>query len=148
MKVADLMSTDLITVERDTDLGVALALMVEFDVHHLPVVEGTHFVGIISDRDLRLAMESPFRDYGDDTERAADALEAIVVDEVMSTSLVVIGPDDSVGEAARRLVSHRVSLLPVVEMDEDGDAVLIGVLSITDLLRYLADLEGEREAEG
>lgn len=148
MKVADLMSTELITIEPHQDLGIALALMYEFDVRRLPVVdiEGGHLLGIVSDRDVRLAIDSPFLQK--DNVQAATDLESILVGEVMSTDLIVIGPNATVGDAARRMLSHRVSGLPVVQLDDRGDAALLGLITTSDLLRYLADLEGDRPAEG
>ncbi|MDQ4078972.1 MAG: CBS domain-containing protein [Chloroflexota bacterium] len=148
MKVRDLMSTDLITVEPHQDLGVALALMYEFDIRRLPVVdlEANKLIGIISDRDVRLAIDSPF--LHEDDEEAITDLESILVGEIMSTDLVVIGPNASIGDAARRMLSHKVGGLPVVELDGDGNASLVGMITTSDLLRYLADLEGDRAAEG
>lgn len=147
-KVSDLMSSDLITVEPHQDLGIALGLMYEFDVRRLPVVDLAQgkLVGILSDRDVRLAIDSPF--LGKDDEEAIEDLESILVAELMSTDLVVIGPDATVGDAARRMLAHKISGLPVVEMSAEGTALLAGIITTSDLLRYLADLEGERLAEG
>ena len=148
MKVRDLMSTALITVEPSQDLGVALALMHEFGVRRMPVVdpETGALIGIVSDRDIRLAIDSPYL-HPDDQHVEAD-LESLLVGEVMTTHLVIIGPNASVGDAAREMVAHKVGGLPVIELDSSGSTALVGVLTATDLLRYLADLEGERAAEG
>ncbi|MBA3534401.1 MAG: CBS domain-containing protein [Ardenticatenales bacterium] len=148
MNVGDLMSTQLITIEPEQDLGVVLALMHEFDIHSLPVVERAtgRLVGIISARDVRLAIDSPFS--SPDDEQAANHLESVYVGEVMSTSLVVIGPGATVGDAARRMLSHKVNGLPVVQMDNIGNTRLIGLITTSDLLRYLADLEGDKPVEG
>jgi CBS domain-containing protein len=145
MRVGDLMATELITVEPHHDLGIALALMYEFDIRRLPVVdtETGMLVGIISDRDVRLAISSPFLGQGD--QQAVDELESILVGDVMSTDLVVIGPHASVADAARRMLSHKVSGLPVVELDAGGTARVVGIITSTDLLRHLASLNPDRE---
>lgn len=148
MKVADLMSTDLITVEPRQDLGIALALMYEFDVRSLPVVEldTGDLVGIVSLADVRLAMDSPFLEA--EEEQVISDLESILVGEVMSTDLVVVGPTATIGDAARQMLSHKVNGLPVVEAGREGYTLLVGMITTSDLLRYLAGLEGERKAEG
>lgn len=148
MKVADLMSTDLISVEPHQDIGIALALMYEFDVRRLPVIdaEAGKLLGIISDRDVRLAIDSPY--LHSDDQAALSQLQAVLVGEVMSTDLVVIGPNASIGDAARRMLAHKINGMPVVRLSEQGDAQLVGMITTSDLLRYLADAEGEMKAEG
>jgi CBS domain-containing protein len=145
MRVRDLMATELITVEPHHDLGIALALMYEFDIRRLPVVDtdSRMLVGIISDRDLRLAISSPF--LGQDDQQAVDELESILAGDIMSTDLVVIGPHASVADAARRMLSHKVSGLPVVELDDGGTAGVVGIITSSDLLRHLANLDPDRE---
>ncbi len=148
MKVADLMSSDVITVEPNQDLGIALALMVEFGIRRLPVIdlESGQLVGIVCARDVRGAMQSPF--LPTDVEAAVATLELIRVREIMTTDLVVIGPTATVGEAARQMMAHGVGGLPVVAVDGGGMATLIGMITVTDLLRLVVDLEGSRAAEG
>lgn len=148
MKVADLMSTDLITVEPRQDLGIALALMYEFDVRSLPVVEldTGNLVGIVALADVRLAIDSPFLEV--DEQQVISDLESILVAEAMSTDLVVVGPNATIAEAARRMLSHKVNGLPVVQLGSEGNAFLVGMITTSDLLRHLVELEGERKAEG
>ena len=50
--VKDLMRTDVITVGPQTTLKEAAKLMATKWIRHLPVVEGSHVVGILSQRDL------------------------------------------------------------------------------------------------
>ena len=55
--VADLMSTDLITVGLDTPLAEAIEQMVDVGINSLPVVEGTRLVGILTSTDVFLSLE-------------------------------------------------------------------------------------------
>lgn len=141
MTVRDLMTTNVLTVSPEDDLGVALALMYEFDIRRLPVmdVEQGQLVGIISDRDLRLAVGSPF--LTSDEHLTHQAIKSIKVEDIMSTGLIVIGPQATLAEAARRMLSHKVNGLPVVEVDDDGDAILVGIITSSDLLRHIAEQE-------
>lgn len=50
----------VVSIAPDATLDKALQLMVQSGVHHLPVVEKEELRGIITDRDLRLAAESPW----------------------------------------------------------------------------------------
>jgi len=50
--VSEVMSKDLITVEPGTSLREAARIMTEKWIRHLPVLEGGHLVGVVSQRDL------------------------------------------------------------------------------------------------
>lgn len=51
-QVKDIMTEELITVHLDTPLEKCMALMTEYHVRHLPVVDEGHLVGIISIGDV------------------------------------------------------------------------------------------------
>lgn len=55
--VADLMSTDLITVDPNSLLAEAIELMVNAGINSLPVVEGRETVGILTSTDIFLTLE-------------------------------------------------------------------------------------------
>lgn len=56
--------------------------------------------------------------------------------EIMSTPVVCVAPDDAVKAAARTMVLHRVSGLPVI----DAEQKLVGIISESDLM-HRAELE-------
>lgn len=62
MRVSDIMSPDVIFVRPETDVGVCMALMTRLRLRHLPVLENTHLVGLISSGDIikHLARESEY----------------------------------------------------------------------------------------
>jgi CBS domain-containing protein len=57
IKVKDIMSKPLVTVEPDDDILVAVRKMRKSNIHRLPVISGEKLVGIISLRDI--AVTSP-----------------------------------------------------------------------------------------
>jgi|APFre7841882630_1041343.scaffolds.fasta_scaffold35927_3 CBS domain-containing membrane protein len=59
-KVREIMATEVDTVEPDEDLRVAADMLIENKIGCLPVVEGTHLVGILTESDfVRLFTRSP-----------------------------------------------------------------------------------------
>jgi CBS domain-containing protein len=50
--VADIMTRDVITVAPNTDTRACMALMSQNKIRHLPLVEGSKVIGMISIRDL------------------------------------------------------------------------------------------------
>ena len=145
--VRDIMSHDLITVLPSDDLVYALQLLSDHGIHRLPVVrpiEGrgeVELVGMVSDRDLRLAANSPY--IWGTSEEVIDALHQLRVADVMTTELQEIFPNATVTTAAEAMLDSHVGGLPVVEQEE-GRRFLTGIVTRTDLLGYLI----EQEARG
>lgn len=51
-RVAEIMTAELVVVGRDTDLEQCMAIMTERRIRHLPVIDGTRLVGVISVGDV------------------------------------------------------------------------------------------------
>ena len=134
MKVADLMSRKLITVAPDDTVEVAVQLLRRRGVRHLLVMKKNKLVGILSDRDLKRAM-----DPGRTKKKLLGIgglyflLEPILIREIMTRDVVTVGPDLSAQDAARIMVAERFGALPV---EEKGKTV--GIVTETDLLRCFA----------
>jgi CBS domain-containing protein len=65
--VAEVASTDLVTVRPDQDLGEGLSLMAEHQVRRLPVVEEGRLVGIVAQADV--AREGDEKQVGETLEQ-------------------------------------------------------------------------------
>ena len=59
-------------------------------------------------------------------------LGAMRVSDVMVTDVVTVHPDQSLGEAARLMMTRRVGSLPVIE-----EGRLVGIITETDMLRTI-----------
>lgn len=128
------MSTDLVTVSPDDTLAEALLRMRRNNMRRLLVTDETGLVGIVTDRDLRLAADSPFLD-----ETPAEAfrkLEHHRVEEIMTTSLTIIEPEAPIVEAAKLMRVAHVGGLPVVDENDQ----LVGIITRTDLVDHLIRL--------
>lgn len=101
-------------------------------VNQLPVVVDRRVVGIVTDRDLRDAYPSVFdpepRRGRRGVEPTVDPAH-IAVENVMTPNVVVLGPKDSVVEAARRMRRERIGAIPVV-----ADGHLVGIIARSDIL--------------
>jgi acetoin utilization protein AcuB len=135
MLVRDRMSRDPVTVTPDDTLARALQLTRAHRVRHLPVVGRDHrLAGILSDRDIRLAMPSPLT--VEDAERA-DFLERTPIAAVMTREVVSISPIEPIEEAARLMFGNRIGALPVVV-----DGRLVGLVTDTDILYAFVQVLG------
>jgi CBS-domain-containing membrane protein len=131
MNVRDLMEKDVTTLKASDDLGLAEDIMELGRIRHLPVLSKEKLVGIVSQRDLLRAAVSSVLGMHRSTERGW--LQKIPVRDVMSKKVVTIVPGASVREATELMRKKRIGCLPVVENER-----LVGLLSETDCLRYLA----------
>ncbi len=100
-------------------------------VRHVPVTRNRKVVGILSDRDiLKLAKEDP-----DGRLKVPSRL----VGEVMTKDVFTCHTRSSIGEVAKIFIDKKIDSLPVVH--EGGE--LVGIITTTDLLRLLCEMEGE-----
>jgi acetoin utilization protein AcuB len=145
MKVSELMTRKLITVGPDDSVEAAVQLLRLRGVRHLLVMKGDRLVGILSDRDLKRAIEPGKRKHKKLMNLGGlfFLLEPLLVREIMTPDPVTVGPGLSAQEAAALMVSERFGALPV---EEGGRTV--GIVTETDLLRYFAKTGGERPPEG
>ncbi|MBZ5568687.1 MAG: CBS domain-containing protein [Acidobacteriia bacterium] len=134
MKIRELMTRDPACCIPSDSAHRAGTLMRRFDVGALPVVDDEshrQLLGIMTDRDLCLFVVAPNR------------LPAVVtVEECMMRNPVCCGPDDEVARALELMRTHHVRRLPVV----NAHGFLVGMVSLTDLVRYHAVTEAELEA--
>jgi len=107
---------DPITIMRDRTVGDALALMSEYKIGGIPVVDKKgYLVGIVTNRDLRFEM-----DYSRS------------IEEVMtSDNLVTTNQTTDLEKAVDILQRHKIEKLPVV----DKDNKLIGLVTYKDITK-------------
>lgn len=131
--VADIMTSNPVTVAPRNAIRTAVSLMREGGFRRLPVVDRGRLVGIITDRDLRRAANSPFvvREQWYDN----FILDHIEVGSCMTPNPITIEPGATIAEAARMMRNHKIGGLPVV-----ADGHLAGIITNTDLLDFLIEL--------
>jgi len=133
LTIADLMTLEPKTVSPDTPLREVIQIMKIEGFRQLPVLDDNgRLVGIISDRDIRLAMNSPFVLH----ERWQDEalLDTATVESCMTLNPLAITPDTPAFQAAKMLATYKFGALPVVENGE-----LVGIVTVTDFLDWFAD---------
>lgn len=129
MRVADLMHTNLRTVDPEATIAEAVTILADGHVSGLPVVDGRRRVlGVISASDVVMAIAEAASPR--DRERL---FEGTRVREVMTPRPQVVTADSDVAEAARTMLYLEVHRLFVVEGDE-----LVGVISQSDIAGAVA----------
>jgi len=111
------------TVKVGDSIVEAAKLMKGEDSGIAPIVDGNRLVGVITDRDIAIRIVAEGRDPC-----------ATKVEEIASTNLVTIDPQQELDEALRLMAKHQIRRLPVVE--EDGK--LVGIVAQADVARHAA----------
>ncbi|MEB3358609.1 MAG: CBS domain-containing protein [Synechococcales bacterium] len=146
--MADVMTSDLITVGPEAPLGEAIRLLAENRISGLPVIDrDNRLVGVISETDLMwqetgvrppayimlldsvIYLENPAT-YDRELHKALGQTVA----EVMTKEVVTVMPDKPLRDAAQ--IMHKRKIHRVIVVDEDKTA--IGVLTRGDIVRFMA----------
>ena len=130
--VRELMRSDFISTSGDESLLSVAQIMRLGRLRHLPVVDGSALVGVVSHRDILEASISRV-EVVDRPERLR-RLASIDVREVMTTDPFTIGPEQTLEQAAIRMLRYKIGCLPVVDPNKNGGA-LVGLITESDLLR-------------
>src|SRR4051812_44565596 len=128
MRIREVMTQAVITAEASDTLRRVGELMRDRNVGSVVVCEGGRPVGVITDRDLALAVVAD----GVDVDEG--------VGDYASRPLVTGLTDMEIEEAVALMVQHRIRRLPVTEDDE-----LAGIVTIDDLAVRAGDLTAAQQ---
>ncbi len=153
MKALDVMTRNVVTVERKTSVADAIRLMLDNNISGLPVLDDGKVIGILTEGDLLRRSETG-------TERHRPRwLEILMgpgrmageyvrthgrkVEEIMTTDLISVAGDTPLDEVVGLMERRRIKRVPVIEGD-----LLVGVVSRLDLLRaLLRAIEAQRSED-
>ena len=121
MKVKEIMTTKIITVDKDDSLKLVLDLMKKHSITKIPVTEEKKFFGLVTDNVIAYKLGS-IRKRG----ITASRLHASSVTE---KEVPVISPEEDVKNILKSVGEPGPTMLPVVEKEK-----LVGVVTKADLL--------------
>lgn len=130
--VQDMMSDRLEVVGPEASLRDVLKIMNQTGYRHIPVVENSRLIGIITDRDIRLAVNSPVVEDIIFTSRES-VLNELKVQDCMTPDPQCVTLDTSLRQVAEMLALSKFGAMPVVEKDR-----LVGLISYIDFLKHYA----------
>lgn len=145
MKITNFMTDHPITVALHDPIDKAINLMEDRGFHHLVVTNGADLVGILSDRDILIStgwMLSHERVPHNGHANGKSMLPRRV-DQIMSRSIHTVSDHEDLREAALLMDGLRLSAVPVVNAGK-----LVGIITDSDLLRWLEDLAIDQSSAG
>jgi len=138
LTVGDLMTPNPENVRADTPLRQVINKMKVDRCRQLPVVDETgHLQGIITDRDVRLVMNSPIVLHG--RWQDEELIETATATSCMTPNPITVNSAMPAYRAAEMLSAYKFGALPVVDQDD-----LVGIITVTDFLDRFADHQPAR----
>jgi len=149
--VRDVMTTEVITVDRITRYKEIARLMAGHKVSAVPVLTmGRHVAGVVSEADLLAAEDQTARRARTGrtgvlpwTRRQAEQHPKLTAEELMTRPPITINPDAPIPRAAAVMRNNHVKRLPVV----DPSGKLLGIVSRRDLLSVFLRPDAQIAAE-
>ncbi len=121
MQIKNLMSEDLITVDKDQNLSDALKLLRKHNVSRLPVTNHKELVGIISERDIANKLGS--------SKYESMPASRLHISSVMVKDVLTVPQTMQLEEVARLMLENGIGSVPV--MDDDK---MVGIVSKADFV--------------
>lgn len=122
--VSEVMTKDVISIHVDDSLNIVSKTFENHSFHHIPILNHGKLAGILSKEDI-LRLLSVRTEYSD------KEFKLIKVKDFMSSKVISVRPDDSVGLVADMFMTNDIHAVPVVDGDE-----LVGIVTTHDLIKY------------
>jgi CBS domain-containing protein len=133
-EVKDVMTTRVIWVKKDATFREMAVALREHRVSAFPVVDDDgKVIGVVSEADMltKEALEDePSVISGILHHRDQVKARGVTAGDLMTTAVVAVRPEDTVGHAAKLMYDRKVKRLPVT----DANGRLVGIISRADVL--------------
>ena len=150
MRVNDIMTRKVFFVFPETKIREAAALMEEYRVHGLPVVEEEKVVGIVTETDFFVRGLSGFylpsyidfiknikmTDYVGNNDRKNEKIKKVLnirVKDIMTKKCITVSSDMTVKKLFEMFNKTKLQVFPVVKKDK----TLVGIVTLMDFIKLL-----------
>lgn len=129
--VTTIMTKKVVTLKKKDSLETAEKLFKKHHIRHIPVVNGTTIIGMLSYTDL---LRISFADSAFEDDDYVDSVvyNMFTIEQVMVKKIVSVKSTNSIKDVAEILSKSEFHALPVVD-----DNTLVGIVTTTDLINYL-----------
>jgi CBS domain-containing protein len=118
--VKEVMNPQVVVAKPEATVKEAAQIMSQFRIGCLLVMENDKVVGIVTESDIIGKVVAVNKDP-----------ERLRLQDIMSKNIISTTPDESIEDAAEKMVEHKIKRLPVL----DGGK-LVGIITATDLISF------------
>ncbi len=129
----EIMMGSPVTLKPDDSLDLANDVISLGRIRHIPVVQDGRLVGMITERDLIGAAASKI--FGLKQASKSALLKTVMIKDVMKKRVITVAPDTPIKDAVHLMADKKIGCVPVV-----SDGALVGLVTTTDILRYVESL--------
>lgn len=128
VKVKDVMTADVITVEPSEDVVFAFEKLMKHRISALPVLEEGKLVGIVTASDLGHNLILDNYELG------------TTVGEVMVRDVATVAPDETLGDAIEKMNDYSSDEGIINQLVVMSDGEMVGIIADGDIIRALKSL--------
>jgi CBS domain-containing membrane protein len=131
--VKEIMMGSPVTLKPGDTLDLANDVISLGRIRHIPVVDDGRLVGLLSDRDLIGAAATQI--FGLKQKSKSALLKSVLIKDIMKKKVITVTSETKIGSAARLMADKKIGCVPVMD-----DGTLVGLVTTTDILRYVEGL--------
>jgi CBS domain-containing membrane protein len=131
--VKEIMMGSPVTLKPEDTLDLANDVISLGRIRHIPVVEDGRLVGMITERDLLGTAASYI--FGLKQKNKSALMKSVLLKDVMKKRVITVAPDTAIKDAAHLMADKKIGCVPVISA-----GMLVGLVTTTDILRYLEGL--------
>lgn len=131
MQIKNLMSTTLITIDKDQSLSDALKLLRKNKISRLPVLNNKELVGIVSERDIAKKLGS--------SKYESMPASRLHVSSVMVKDIISVPQSMRLAEVADIMLENGIGSVPIIDDDK-----MVGIVSKADFVTLAIDGEYDK----
>lgn len=131
--VREIMMGSPVTLKPEDTLDLANDVISLGRIRHIPIVDGSRLVGIVTERDLIGAAAEKI--FGLKRKSKSALLKTVLIKEVMKKRVITAAPDTPIKDVAHLMADKKIGCVPVV-----SDGMVVGLVTTTDILRYVEGL--------
>ncbi|RZJ50265.1 MAG: CBS domain-containing protein [Flavobacterium sp.] len=130
--ISHIMTKSVVTINQNDDLKIVIEKLKSNSIRHIPVVNGTEVIGIISRTDINRLTFGALFEGQDGADEAI--LDMLTISQVMTSKPKTVSSDIIIRDLAEIFVKEEFHALPVVDNGQ-----LKGIVTTTDVMKYLLE---------
>ena len=131
--VREIMMGSPVCLKPEDTLDLANDIISLGRIRHIPIIDHGRLVGILSERDLIGATATHI--FGLKQKNKSALLKSFAIKDVMKKRVITVGPDTEIKDAVSIMQKKKIGCVPVLT-----DGAVIGLVTTTDILRYVEGL--------
>ena len=131
--VREIMIGSPVTLKPEDTLDLANDIISLGRIRHIPIVDRSRLVGIVTARDL--IGTAPAQIFGLKHKSKSALLKSVLIKEVMKKQVITAAPDTPIKDVAHLMADKKIGGVPVI-----SDGMVVGLVTTTDILHYVEGL--------